>query len=87
MIPIPTSIIALLLLGTPLLLLIMLLPALVELKKPRDRGPRMIMDKIPEMQILVVSLPIANIEEDQRFDFALLRSLARIIEVLPSLEL
>ena len=87
MIPIPTSTIALLLLGTPLLLLIMLLPALVELKKPRDRGPRMIMDTIPEMQIFVVSLPIANIEEDQRFDFALLRSLARIIEVLPSLEL
>jgi len=86
MIPIPTSMIALLLLGTPLLIFIMLLPALVELKKPKDRGPRLIMDSIPEMQILVVSLPIANIEEDQKFDLYLLRPLAKIIEVLPSLE-
>ena len=86
MIPIPTSTIALLLLGTPLLLLIMLLPALVELKKPRDRGPRMIMDTIPEMQIFVVSLPIANIDEDQKFDLSLLRPLTKIIEFLPSLE-
>ena len=86
MIPIPTSMIALLLLGTPLLIFIMLLPALIELKKPKDRGPRLIMDSIPGMQILVVSLPIANIEEDQKFDLYLLRPLAKIIEVLPSLE-
>ena len=86
MVPNLSSIIALLLLGTPVLILIMLLPALVELKKPKDKGPRMIMDSIPEMQILVMSFPIANIEEDQKFDISLLRSLAKIIEVLPSLE-
>jgi hypothetical protein len=86
MIPIPSSMTWLMLVGTPLLILIMLLPALFELKKPKDEGPRMIMGSISEMQILVVSLPIANIEEDQKFDLSLLRLLAKIIEALPSLE-
>ena len=86
MIPIPTSTVAFLLLGTPLLIFIMLLPALVELKKPKDSGPRMIMNGIPEMHIRVISFPFGNIEELQKFDLSILQPLARVIEVLPSVE-
>jgi hypothetical protein len=31
-------------------------------------------------------IPLANIEVDQKFDYALVEQLAKIIEVLPNLE-
>jgi hypothetical protein len=87
MIPNLTSIIAILILGIPILILIMLLPALLELKKPKDGGPRMILDNISEVQIQIMRMiPIASIEDEQKFESALIQSLAKIIEVLPSLE-
>jgi hypothetical protein len=82
-----TSIIAILILGIPILILIMLLPALLELKKPKDGGPRLILDNISEVQIQIMRMiPIASIEDDQKFESALIQPLAKIIEVLPSLE-
>ena len=87
MIPNLTSIIAILVLGIPILILIMLLPALLELKKPKDGGPRMIMENVSEVQTQIAHMiPIANIENEQRFDSTLIRPLAKIIEVLPNLE-
>ena len=88
MIPNPTSIITILILGTPILILIMFLPAILELREPKDGGPRMIMGGIPEAGFPVMAVfPIVNIEEEQMFDYSLLRPLAKIIGVLPSLEL
>jgi len=87
MIPNLTLIIAVLIVGIPILILIIFLPALLELKKPKNGGPRIIMDNIPEVQIQIMrAIPMASIEEEQRFDSALIRPLAKIIEVLPSLE-
>ena len=87
MIPNLTSIIAILILGIPILILIMLLPPLLELKKPKDGGPRMIMDNISEVQIQIMRMiPIASIEDEQKFDSALIQPLAKIIEVLPGLD-
>jgi hypothetical protein len=82
-----TWIIAILILGIPILILIMLLPPLLELKKPKDGGPRMIMDSVSEVQIQIMRMfPIASIEEEQKFDSALIQLLVKIIEVLPSLD-
>ena len=87
MIPNLTSILTVLMLGTPILILIMLLPVLVELKKPKDAGPRMIMGNISEVPIQMMRvIPLANIEEKQNFDSALIQALAKIIGALPSLE-
>ena len=87
MIPNPTSIIVILILGIPILILIMLLPALLELKKPKDEGPRIIMENVSEVQTQIMRMiPIANIESVQKFDSALIRPLAKIIAVLPNLE-
>ena len=60
----------------------MLLPAFLELKKPRDAGPRIIMDNIiviPQLQTIV---------EEEKFvlDHALFRKIAEILAVLPNLE-
>ncbi len=82
-----TSIIAILIVTTPILILIMFLPALLELKKPKDGGPRMIMGTIPGVNMrLVRVIPIVNMEDEQKFDRSLIQTLARIIEILPSLE-
>ena len=82
-----TSIIAILIVTTPILILIMFLPALLELKKPKDGGPRMIMGAIPGVNMrLVRVIPFVNMEDEQKFDRALIQTLARIIEILPSLE-
>lgn len=76
-----TSIIAVLTLGIPVLILIMFLPTVLELKKQKDECSRVITDNISEGQI-----QITNIENEQRFDSAIIQPLAKIIVVLPNLE-
>ena len=81
------TLIAVIIIGAPSLILIMFLPALLELKKPKDSGPRKIMDDISEMQGQMGKIiPIVNIEEEQKFDVALVKKIATIIAALPSLE-
>jgi len=87
MFPDLTSITAILALGVPLLIVFMLLPAILELKKPKDGGPRRIMDNISEAQIQIMrTTRIVNIENEQRFDNAVIQPLSKIIAVLPNLE-
>jgi hypothetical protein len=87
MIPNLTAIIAILLVTAPILILIMFLPAFLELKKPKDDGPRMIMGSIPEVNMRITHLiPITNIEDEQKFDSSLIQTMAKILEVLPTLE-
>ena len=87
MIPNLTQTILVLVLGTPLLILIMFLPVLIELRKPKDCGPRMIMDKVPVFHVQPrVVVAIANIEEEIKFEYSLLPRLLKVIELLPSLE-
>ena len=86
MIPNLTAII-IIVITTPVLILIMFLPAFIELKKPKDGGPRMITAEIPEVNVLITHfIPIANIEDEQKFDSSLIQTMAKSIEVLPSLE-
>jgi hypothetical protein len=86
MIPNLTAII-IIIITTPLLIIITFLPAFIELKKPKDGGPRMITAEIPEVNRHIKHfIPIANIEDEQKFDSSLIQALAKTIAVLPSLE-
>lgn len=88
MIPNLTAII-LLIVGTPMLILALLLPTIIELKKPKDKGPRVIMSEFPEQQeqrLWFARLSIMGVEEEHSFDRSLIQSIAGVIEVLPSLE-
>jgi hypothetical protein len=79
--------ILILILGTPILVTIMLLPVFIELKKPKDNGPRLIMEGVPGVSVGLRSVfSIADIEVGQKFDCSVIPRLMRIIEVLPSLE-
>lgn len=87
MIPHLTEII-IIIVTTPALIFIIFLPAFIELKKPKDGGPRMITTEIPEVNLLTTRfIPIANIEDEQKLvDSSLIQTIAKIVEVLPSLE-
>ena len=69
-------------LGVSTFMLIMLLPAFLELKKPRDAGPRAIMNNI----ILIPQLPVIMEDEKIVLDQALRQKIASIIAFLPNLE-
>ncbi len=71
-----------LILGVSTFIFIMLLPAFVELKKPRDAGPRTIMNNI----IAIPQLPTIMEDEKIVLDQALRQKIASIIAVLPNLE-
>jgi hypothetical protein len=80
------SMITILVLGTPVLILILFLPAIVELKKPQDSGPRIITDQIPTIRPATESVfHLTNIEEEQKIESLLFR-LSKIIDFLPNLE-
>jgi len=88
MVPNPTSTtLIMLILGVLAFIVIMLLPALIELKRPKDAGPRAIMDNVVAIQSRIREITqIVNVEEEQGFDQALVNKIADIIAVLPSLE-
>ncbi|MGQ9507578.1 MAG: hypothetical protein ACUVTB_06980 [Candidatus Bathycorpusculaceae bacterium] len=84
--PNPTTLI-LLTMGISTLILIMLLPSLLELKKPKDAGPRIIIDRVSDMQTLwKEAMPILDLEEERISDNMLIRKIVEIISVLPNLE-
>ena len=56
------------------------LPAFIELKKPKDCGPRFIVG------IQAYSLPFINIDEDYRLDKILLNRLSLLLAAMPNLE-
>jgi len=67
--------------GVITFIIIMLLPAIIELKKPRDAGPKMLENNEQHE----ISL-LANIESDIKFDWAIVKRVAEIIAILPNLE-
>lgn len=71
-----------LILGVSTFILIMLLPAFLELKKPRDAGPRTIMDNI----IAIPRLPVIMEKEKLVLDQVLYQKMTEILAVLPNLE-
>jgi hypothetical protein len=64
----------------------MFLPALLELKRPKDGGPRMINGTVPGVNMRLGVISFVNMEDEQKFDRPLIQTLAGIIEILPSLE-
>ena len=72
---------------TPILVLIMFLPSLLELKRPKDSGPRLIMESMPEFLVYQsITIGLADIEDEQKLESCHISGLGKIIQVLPSLE-
>lgn len=71
-------------LGVSTFILVMFLPALLELKNPKDPGPRRI---TKEASVWKVETNLASMERDFKVDQALIKKISEIIAVLPNLEL
>ncbi len=69
--------------GASTFILIMFLPALLELKKPKDAGPRRIMEEVVVYQH---SERIDSMEVEFEVDRNIVRKVSEIISVLPNLE-
>jgi hypothetical protein len=64
-------------------------PALIELKKPKDGGPRPIMDKILNTRIVmpkIISLNLVDIDKEESFDLPLSHRVEEIIKIFPNFE-
>ena len=87
--PDPTMFI-ILIFGVSTFIFIMLLPALFELKRPKDAGPRKIMDDIIAVQQFQLGqiISLMNVEEEEKpgLDQVLVKKIADIIAFLPNLE-
>lgn len=80
----PTFII--LILGIVIFIFVMFLPAFLELKKPKDAGPKMIMDYNFSANFAMKEIPITDLEETHGFDQTLVKRIIDAVSVLPNLE-
>jgi hypothetical protein len=73
--------------GAPVLILLMFLPTIVELRKPVDSGPRLILPAYSAVlsQKSIIS-SIVDVEGHHELDFILLPLVAKAVGVLPNLE-
>jgi hypothetical protein len=80
----PPTTFAMMILGLSTFILIMFLPALLELKNPKDAGPRKIMEETITWRPETI---LASIEKEVKSDQILVKKILEIISVLPNLEL
>ena len=89
MVPNPTpATIIVLIFGVSTFILIMLLPAFFELKRPKDAGPRRMMDNIVALHQFQLGqiTSLINVEEEAGWDQAVIKKITDIISFLPNLE-
>ena len=89
MVPNPTpATIIVLIFGVSTFILIMLLPAFFELKRPKDAGPRRMMDNIVALHQFQLGqiTSLINVEEEVGLDQAVIKKIIDIISFLPNLE-
>ena len=65
----PDSLIATLIATIAIVIVLFFLPALIELKKPKDAGPRLINDDTTKIRISSLKVAITDIEEEQEFTY------------------
>ena len=71
--------------GAVSFILMMFLPALIELKRPKDAGPRRILGEDVKLG-QYRTLPLGMIEEETAVAQTLVKKLADVIVILPNIE-
>jgi len=82
----PNILIATLIITTAIVIILFFLPALIELKKPKDAGPRLIDNNIPKIRIGTLKVPITDIEEEQKSTYKSTIQIEDSLYTLPNLE-
>jgi len=80
-------VLAMLGLGPAILFLMMLLPSFLELKRPRDAGPRMIMEDIAGVtQTVRFEISFISSIEEEESQVKLAPQLAGVLSVFPNID-
>ncbi len=72
--------------ATALVVTLMFLPALIELKRPRDAGPRLIANSFAPWRLISLKSVLSDIEEEVKFDSKLDSRIAIFLNFVPNLE-
>ncbi|MEM3703971.1 MAG: hypothetical protein QXX79_06120 [Candidatus Bathyarchaeia archaeon] len=75
-------------LGVLTFIIVMLLPAIIELKRPKDPGPRIILEKTPYLANFqpMLGLPPLEAYETIKIDPESIGRLAKVLAALPVLD-
>jgi hypothetical protein len=82
----PNSLIATLAATTAIVIVLFFLPALIELRRPKDAGPRLIKDVTTKIRLGSLKLIITDIEEEQKFIYQKTTKIAGCLCTLLDLE-
>ena len=82
---IPNTLVASLATAIAMIIILFFLPAIIELKKPKDAGPRIINDN-PAKITLGVLIPIIDIEETQKLTYQPKIKNAAFLYAIPNIE-
>ena len=69
-----------------MIIILFFLPAIIELKKPKDAGPRMISDNPAKLTLGMLKIPIIDIEERQRLTYQSIIKNAGFLYDIPNIE-
>jgi len=65
---------------------LLFLPALIELRKPKDAGPRSICDSFLQMRLRTLKTDLFNLEDDWKFESQPIDKLENSLFFIPNLE-
>jgi hypothetical protein len=80
------SVMMLTVVAPPVLLFFMLFPTFLEVRRPQDAGPRLIMIDSRETSLFSRTSELDNIEENYELEFLLLPLVSEILDFLPGCE-
>ncbi|MGA2386146.1 MAG: hypothetical protein ABSG33_06405 [Candidatus Bathyarchaeia archaeon] len=69
-----------------MVIVLFFLPAIIELKKPKDAGPRILIDNPVKITFGLAKIPIVDIEETQEQVFPFAIKNAGYLSTLPNME-
>jgi hypothetical protein len=78
--------IAILALTTTLSAMLLFLPAIIELRKPKDAGPRLIPDYFVQMRLLSQKTALFNIDDDLKYDSQIVMIFENFLNFIPNLD-
>ena len=69
-----------------MIIILFFLPAIIELKKPKDAGPRIINDNPAKITLGMLKIPIIDIEEGQKLTYQFTTKNAVFLNTIPNIE-
>jgi hypothetical protein len=84
--PISNTLFTPLIVATAMIVILFFLPALIELKKPKDAGPRIISEDWTKLIISTFKVSITDIEEQQKFGYQPTMQIVYFLLALPNME-